>query len=131
MDRQKTFMVIDDHDEVVRLVKTILYMEGYTVIWGCSGENALYVNKMHPSPIDILLTDVRMENDRSGCDLARAMRVLRPEIKVIYMSAFAADERVAEEVEAGMAGFIAKPFTAKKLLAKVEEVLADRPQPQP
>lgn len=124
MDSTRTVLVVDDEQAIVQLAKGILFMEGYTVIFGCSGEDALYVNETHPFPIHLLLTDIRMGPDLNGCDLARSMRLLRPEIRVLYMSAYTEDERVAEEVETGMAGYLRKPFTVAQLVAKVAETLA-------
>jgi DNA-binding NtrC family response regulator len=65
----------------------------------------------------------------NGCDLAQAMRLLRPEIRVIYMSAYTDDDRVAEEMETGIAAFLAKPFSPGQLVAKVAQVLAGTAAP--
>jgi DNA-binding NtrC family response regulator len=129
MESPKTILVVDDSDSIVQLAKAILFMEGYTVIYGCSGEDALYVNSNHPFPIHLLLTDIRMGPDLNGCDLAYSMRILRPEIRVLYMSAFTEDERVFQEVKAGQAGFIGKPFTPPQLLANVAHALAGAHHP--
>jgi two-component system cell cycle sensor histidine kinase/response regulator CckA len=130
MDTSKTILVVDDQHSIVQLAKTILYMEGYTVIFGCSGEDALYVNERHPFPIHLLLTDIRMSPELNGCDLAQAMRLLRPDIRVLYMSAYADDERVGLEVEAGAAGFLRKPFSPSELVARVARILAGKTHPQ-
>ena len=66
--------------------------------------------------------DVRM-GALKGCDLADAMRRARPGIKVLYMSAYTDDERVARDVEAGRAGFMPKPFSPSELLARVGTAL--------
>lgn len=129
MERSKTILVVDDQEAIVQLAKTVLYMEGYTVIFGCSGEDALFVNENHPFPIDLLLTDIRMGPDLNGCDLAQAMRLLRPEIRVIYMSAYTDDERVHEEAESGAAAFLSKPFSPSQLVATVARVLAGASAP--
>jgi DNA-binding NtrC family response regulator len=129
MEASKTILVVDDEASIVRLAKTILYLQGYTVIFGCSGEDALYVNEQHPFPIHLLLTDIRMSPHLNGCDLAERMRILRPEIRVLYMSAYTDDERVLREVQAGAAGFLRKPFTPRELVAKVSGVLSGRAQP--
>ncbi len=130
MESAKTILVVDDQDSIVQLAKTVLYMEGYTVIFGCSGEDALFVNEKHPFPIHLLLTDIRMGPNLNGCDLAVSMRIMRPEIRVLYMSAYADDERVNEEVAAGSAAFLAKPFSPSQLVAKVAQVLAAAAEPQ-
>lgn len=129
MERNKTILVVDDQEAIVQLAKTVLYMEGYTVIFGCSGEDALFVNANHPFPIDLLLTDIRMGPDLNGCDLAQAMRMMRPEIRVIYMSAYADDDRVREEAEAGIATFLPKPFTPSHLVGVVAKVLSGASAP--
>ena len=131
MERSKTILVVDDQEAIVQLAKTVLYMEGYTVIFGCSGEDALFVNENHPFPIDLLLTDIRMGPDLNGCDLAQAMRLLRPEIRVLYMSAYADDDRVHQEAEAGIATFMAKPFSPSQLVATVAKVLSGTSAPIP
>ena len=125
MSQDKTVLVVDDQDAIVHLVRTILYMEGYTVIFGCNGRDALHVIENHPNPIHLLLTDIHLGEDLNGCDLAESMRALRPGARVIYMSAFSSDERVAREAQAGLAGFISKPFSPTEMLARVEEALSD------
>jgi two-component system cell cycle sensor histidine kinase/response regulator CckA len=122
MDNNKTILIVDDNDEIVELVKCMLSLEGYSIIDGCSGEDALYLNERYPFPIHLLLTDIRMSPNMNGCDLAQAMRIVRPGIKVLYMSAFTEDDRVAEEVAAGNAGYLQKPFSRKELLGMVESV---------
>jgi two-component system cell cycle sensor histidine kinase/response regulator CckA len=123
MDIKKTILIVDDNDEIVELVKCMLSLEGYETIDGCSGEDALYLNERYPFSIHILLTDIRMSPSMNGCDLAHAMRIVRPGIKVVYMSAFTDDHRVGEEVSAGQAGFLRKPFSKKELIKVVESVM--------
>jgi two-component system cell cycle sensor histidine kinase/response regulator CckA len=124
METRKTVMVVDDQDAIVDLTKRMLSLEGYEVIDGCSGEAALYLNERFPFPIHLLITDVRMAPGMSGCDLARAMRSLRPEIKILYLSAFPGDARVELEINSGMAAFLQKPFTYRELTATVGRLLA-------
>jgi DNA-binding NtrC family response regulator len=120
---KKTILIVDDNDEIVELVKCMLALEGYETIDGCSGEDALYLNERYPFPIHILLTDIRMSPSMNGCDLAHAMRIVRPGIKVVYMSAFTDDSRVGEEVSSGQARFLRKPFSKKELIKVVESVI--------
>ena len=127
-DLKKTILIVDDNDEIVELVKCMLALEGYEIIDGCSGEHALYLNERYPFEIHLLLTDVRMSPNMNGCDLAHAMRIIRQGIKVIYMSAFADDPRVGDEVAGGQASFLPKPFTRKELLKAVDPLLVETAQ---
>ncbi len=124
---KKTILIVDDNDEIVELVKCMLALEGYETIDGCSGEDALYLNERYPFSIHILITDIRMSPNMNGCDLAQAMRIVRPGIKVVYMSAFTDDNRVSEEVSTGQARFLRKPFSKKELIKTVESVVAAEP----
>ncbi len=126
-DIKKTILIVDDNDEIVELVKCMLSLEGYETIDGCSGEDALYLNERYPFSIHILLTDIRMSPSMNGCDLAQAMRIVRPGIKIIYMSAFTDDSRVGEEVSSGQSKFLRKPFSKKELIKTVESVLETAP----
>jgi two-component system cell cycle sensor histidine kinase/response regulator CckA len=123
MEDKKTILIVDDNDEIVELVKCMLSLEGYETIDGCSGEDALYLNERYPFPIHLLITDIRMSPSMNGCDLAHAMRIVRPGIKVVYMSAFTDDARVGEEVSAGHARFLRKPFTKRDLLKTVDSIM--------
>jgi DNA-binding NtrC family response regulator len=129
MDVKKTILIVDDNDEIVELVKCMLALEGYETIDGCSGEDALYLNERDPFPIHLLITDIRMSPNMNGCDLAHAMRIVRPGIKVVYMSAFTDDSRVGEEVSGGQARFLRKPFSKKELLKAVEAVMEEAEAP--
>jgi DNA-binding NtrC family response regulator len=124
---KKTVLIVDDNDEIVELVKCMLALEGYEIIDGCSGEDALYLIERYPFSIHGLLTDIRMSPNMNGCDLAHAMRIVRPGIKVIYMSAFTEDDRVSDEVSAGRARFLMKPFNRKELISTMEEALETAP----
>ncbi|MEO6097822.1 MAG: response regulator [Fibrobacteria bacterium] len=129
MDSKKTILIVDDNDEIVELVKCMLSLQGYETIDGCSGEDALYLNERYPFSIHLLITDIRMSPNMNGCDLAHAMRIVRPGIKVVYMSAFTEDKRVEEEVCAGQAHFLRKPFFKKDLLKAVEAVMEEAAAP--
>lgn len=130
MDNKKTILLVDDNDEIVELVKCMLALEGYETIDGCSGEDALYLNERYPFAIHLLITDIRMSPNMNGCDLANAMRIIRPGIKVIYMSAFTDDDRVGEEVSTGLAHFLQKPFTQKELIRTVDALLMETAAPR-
>jgi len=78
-----------------------------------------------------LLTDVVMP-EVSGHDLAQQLGLQRPEMKVLYMSAFTLvkGQQQFAEAESGLelsAPIILKPFTVERLTEKVRQVLAAKP----
>lgn len=123
MAAPKTILVVDDEEPLVKLATHVLEMRGYRVLPAGSGEAALRLANQAQERIHLLLTDVKMEPHMSGCVLAQHLRPARPDMRVLYMSAFPASEIVRKEVEHGAASLLKKPFTPTVLLEKVKSVL--------
>jgi FixJ family two-component response regulator len=77
-------------------------------------------------PFDLLLTDVVMPRV-SGSDLASRVTRLHPGIAVLFMSGYADDGVVQENLAAHSISLVQKPFSASELLAEVQRVLDRRP----
>ena len=100
---------------------------GYKVLVSSGGKEARQFAGEHEGPIHLLLTDVVMPGV-SGRELSEELVILRPDMRLLYMSGYTDDTVVRHGVlEQGMA-FLQKPFTADSLLRKVREVLDARLQ---
>src|SRR5260370_38560977 len=84
--RHIRILVVDDDPEILALARDILGAEGYSVLEGAGGEDALRVAKGHAGPIHLLLTDVVMPG-MNWPELADRLRATRPEIKGPFTSA--------------------------------------------
>ncbi len=120
--RSETVLLVEDEDGVRDLARRALEMHGYTVLEAGSGTEAIRVAESHAGAIHLLVTDVVMP-DTGGAALADAIRALRPEIKVLYMSGYTDDEVVRHGVEVAAGSFVQKPFTLASLARKVREAL--------
>ena len=85
---------------------------------------AVQVCRDHDGVIGLLLTDVVMPK-MNGRELFHQLREIRPEIKVLYMSGYAADVIAKHGVLEKDTAFVPKPFTALTLAAKVREALKE------
>lgn len=123
----ETILVVEDQDEVRRLIRDVLGRSGYTVMAASDPHEALSVLANPAAPISLLLTDVVMPN-MSGRELARICHAQHPEVRVLYMSGYPSDA-IGQDglLEPGLA-FIQKPFAGPVLLQRVRAVL-DRPAP--
>jgi DNA-binding NtrC family response regulator len=74
---------------------------------------------------DAILSDVRMPG-RSGFDLVREARRIRPATPIVLMTGFASVESVVESMRAGACDFLRKPFRRVELLDVLERVVAER-----
>jgi len=118
----ETVLLVEDDEPVRVLTRAILRKCGYDVLEAQSGGDALILCEQHPATIHLLLTDVVMPH-MSGRQLAERLRVLRPEIKVLYMSGYTNDAVIRHGVVDSVIAFIQKPFTPHTLAPKIREVL--------
>jgi PAS domain S-box-containing protein len=118
----ETVLVAEDEDMVRELVCEILQRNGYTVLEARGGDEALLISGRHHGPIHLLLTDMVMPRMR-GSDLAERLALLRPEMKILFMSGYT-DDATFKNGDAGKeTAFIQKPFGPSTLANKVRDVL--------
>ncbi len=124
----ETILLVEDEDALRDLARESLALNGYTVIEASQGVAALDIARNYGSPIHLMVTDVVMPG-MNGRQLAEQVTLLRPAMKVLYISGHA-DEVLQHHgaLDPGLE-FIGKPFTPDALAAKVRSVL-DGPKPQ-
>jgi PAS domain S-box-containing protein len=120
LGRHETVLVVDDEDEVRRLLVDVLRIGAYQVLEARDGEHALEVAASHPGPLDLVVTDMVMPR-LAGTDLADRLRARQPDIKVLFMSGYSDKDR-SRELKDGEA-FIAKPFLPADLFVRVNQFL--------
>ncbi|HTE19107.1 MAG TPA: PAS domain S-box protein, partial [Armatimonadota bacterium] len=84
----ETVLLVEDEEMVRGLVRTVLQMNGYTVLEAINGQEALAFATAHPGPIHVLLTDVVMPGGLTGPAVAAQLSALRPGLKVLFMSGY-------------------------------------------
>ncbi len=118
----ETILLVDDEESVRSLSRSILVSHGYSVLEAANGREALDVAARDPQTIHLLLTDLVMP-EMGGSELASRLVVLRPGMRVLYMSGYTDDAVVRQGlVETGRL-FLQKPFNATALALKVREAL--------
>jgi two-component system cell cycle sensor histidine kinase/response regulator CckA len=123
---QDTILLVEDEEAVRSFAARALKLRGYNVLEAAGGEEALEIVKSSASTIDLLITDVVMPN-MDGPTLVRAVKRLRPDMAVIFMSGYAEEAFRRNDEKAEDLHFLPKPFGLKQLAAKVKDVLSEAP----
>ncbi len=121
----ETVLLAEDEDEVRELTADILARAGYTVIPAANGTLALERARRHKGPLHVLVTDLVMPS-MNGRELARRLKLLRPDMRVLYVSGFVRDDAARAAIAGEDAAFLPKPFTPTALVAAVSGLLVPR-----
>jgi two-component system chemotaxis response regulator CheY len=122
------FLVVDDYLSMRRMVKSVLNDLGYSnVTEADDGSTALPL--LRDGEFDFLITDWNMPG-MPGLDLLKAVRANArlAKLPVLMVTAEAKREQIVEAVQAGVNGYIIKPFTAEVLKEKLAKILGAAPK---
>jgi signal transduction histidine kinase len=118
----ETVLLVEDEGPVRVVAHEILRRHGYTVLEARDAIAALAFGDKHPGTIDLLLTDVVMPQ-LSGPELVKRLLVMRPGLRVLFMSGYTDDGVVRHGILDSEVAFVQKPFTPESLARKVRETL--------
>ena len=117
-------LVVDDDTDILRLITLRLRSAGHEVLAVTSGRAALaQLNFFRPQ---LVLTDLRMEG-MDGMALFHALHNECPALPVIILTAHGTIPEAVEASQAGVFGFLTKPFEGKHLLHEIERALRATP----
>jgi two-component system, chemotaxis family, chemotaxis protein CheY len=119
-------LVVDDFSTMRRIVKNLLQELGYSDITEADdGNTALPLLKN--GSFDLLITDWNMPG-MPGLELLKAVRAdgKLANMPVLMLTAEAKREQIIEAAQAGVSGYVIKPFTAVTLKEKIDKILATK-----
>jgi DNA-binding NtrC family response regulator len=114
-----TVLVVEDEVLIRMTLAAMLRDEGFTVIEACDADEALVA--LATTPIEVLLTDVRMEGSMDGLELAGRVRSTMPDLKIVVVSGHLAAEKAVGVADA----FVPKPYQAEDVVDRVRQILSD------
>jgi PAS domain S-box-containing protein len=118
----ETVLVVDDQPDIRELIRKVLHHDGYLVLEAASGSEAIRIAERWEGPVELLVTDVMMPNMR-GPEVAAAVRELRPNIEVLFISGYAHGTTLPSDLVADPLTFLAKPFKPSELGDRVRAIL--------
>lgn len=118
----RTILVVDDLEAILAIAREFLEAEGFAVLTARNALEAFRAEEAYTGNIDLLLTDTRTPGT-NGFLLAGRLKILRPEMAVIFMSAIFSEAIDKKRIAKLEALFLWKPFTRRELLLKVNRVM--------
>src|ERR1700733_1864969 len=118
----ETVLLVEDETGIRELACEFLQRQGYKVLHGVDGNEALRIAERHEDLIHLLVTDMAMPN-LGGKELADCLRKVRPQIKVLFMSGYPDHEALGGEDVGVQTAVLQKPFSLDTLAHKVRTLL--------
>ncbi|WP_076416940.1 MULTISPECIES: chemotaxis response regulator CheY [Colwelliaceae] len=122
MDKNMKVLVVDDFSTMRRIVKNLLRDLGFTNIQEADDGNTA-LPMLQSGEFDFVVTDWNMPG-MQGIDLLKAIRAdaSLSHIPVLMVTAEAKKEQIVMAAQAGVNGYIVKPFTAATLKTKLDKI---------
>jgi two-component system, chemotaxis family, chemotaxis protein CheY len=126
MTSEMKFLVVDDYSTMRRIVKNLLHDLGYLQVSEADDGNTA-LPMLRAGAFDFLITDWNMPG-MPGLDLLKAVRAddRLAKLPVLMLTAEAKREQIVEAAQAGVNGYVIKPFTAATLKEKIDKILESR-----
>ena len=118
----ETVLLVEDETGIRELACEFLQRQGYKVLHGMDGTEALRSAEGHEELIHLLVTDMAMPN-LGGKELADRLKKMRPEIKVLFMSGYPDHEALGGGDVSVQTAVLQKPFSLDTLAHKVRTLL--------
>jgi PAS domain S-box-containing protein len=126
----ETILLVEDDDVLREGVRRMLSKSGFHVFPCADGTEAIHLLSQARTRFDVLLTDVVMPK-MLGPELAHVVRAVQPDIRVLFMSGYAAGTLGPTNSLDEVCVLLRKPFGHHQLLTKLHEVLGRNPEQVP
>ena len=122
MDKNMKILIVDDFSTMRRIIKNLLRDLGYNNTHEAD-DGATALPMLQGAKFDFLVTDWNMPG-MQGIDLLKAVRADESlkDLPVLMVTAEAKREQIVEAAQAGVNGYVIKPFTAQTLKEKIEKI---------
>lgn len=126
MNTKLRILVVDDFATMRRIIRNLLQDLGFSNIAEADDGNTAWPMLQNGS-YDLLITDWNMPG-MPGLDLLKAVRAdaRLAKLPVLMLTAEAKREQIVEAAQAGVNGYVVKPFTAQTLKEKIDKILASQ-----
>ncbi|HEV8404326.1 MAG TPA: response regulator [Nitrososphaera sp.] len=112
-------MIVDDEEDKLRIIQRALEKYGFKVLALADSVKALDSFMSAPGSFVLVITDIRMPG-MNGLELSEKIWSVRPEMKVLFMTTYLAEEMNAKNRALHKRDIIQKPFTIQRICDEVK-----------
>lgn len=123
--QNKIILIIDDDVRMLRALAKTLTSEGAVAIRAQGAGEAVEILSRREKTVELVITDLRMPLV-DGASLLGFIRMIKPDLPVIILTAFGSPETRAECIRQGAAAFLEKNLSTAQLLTEIEKVFAEQ-----
>lgn len=123
MNAQQAILIVDDDLNVLEVMEARLMSAGFIIYKAENGRSALKILKTRK--INLMVSDIQMPG-MGGIELFQEVRLLRPDLPVIFLTAYGTISGAVSAVKAGAVDYLAKPFNGKDLVKIIKKNLQRR-----
>ncbi len=118
--RNNTILLVDDEQNILRVVSTTLTAERYEVVTAQSAEEAM--ERFGQNGFDLVITDLKLPG-QSGLDLLAFIKSRKPDVPVIVITAFGTIGNAVDAMKKGAFNYLTKPVNPDELLTVIREAM--------
>ncbi|MGD0589201.1 MAG: PAS domain S-box protein [Bacteroidota bacterium] len=118
----ETLLFVEDETLLLDMVQILLESNGYTVFTAKDGEEAVQVYQQHSREIALVISDMGLPK-LTGVSEFEQMKEINPAVKIIFASGYFEPDSKAKLVDAGVKGFLQKPYIIEEVLLKIRKAL--------
>ena len=120
MQKPARILIIDDDENIRKVLQTILEDEGYYIETAETAKKG--IEKSEESFYNLALIDIRLP-DMEGIELLTKLRDTKPKMRKIIVTGYPTLQNAVSAVNKGADGYVLKPFDVEKILATIKEQL--------
>ncbi len=118
--KKKRILVVDDDEDILETLKSLLTKKGYIVDTAKNGAMAIQMSEM--TPYNLALLDVMLP-DMEGTQLLVKLKPTTPRMRKIMVTGHASLENAVRAVNMGADGYLIKPVSPPELLRMIQDQL--------
>lgn len=124
MNSKRSVLLVDDESSILQTLRLVFEGEGYDVATAESSAEAVALLGGNGFEFDAVITDLNMEQEDVGLEVARAALRARPKPAVVICTGFASIANSRAAMEMGVDYMAHKPVELKELISALNRIIA-------